>query len=309
MLAWASCASRSPPSVATIGTIVRVVRGWVGRAWLGPAKALLDLGLVRWDVVRIAFRSRRPDAARTVILEPFDDGHLVVDDSLGSVIALDSLNQRTGLAADRSRLARELGLPIAVLLHVPPWSVRVTESTRRWSRSRAGWSSSSVDVLPTLRRRRGTVLGRGGRGLDPPTRKAPPAHADDRADDGEPWTILDGLLHAEAVAVNGCHGSLRGGHARAWACGAAALCMSLHPRGERVRWARWEWRRPQRRGGCWLRYRRCGLDRACARSRRLLVTTSTARARDDAKRDTLSDSTGNHRVEVRFRDEAGRESR
>ena len=140
----------------------------------------------------------------TAIPDRSTTGIWVVAHSLGSVIALDSLTNSTAWQpTNRVRLVT-LGSPIRRFFFTffpgAFFEPRIDAAAVAIA-SRLGefiWLNAfrRFDYV-------GTALGLRGCGLDLPTRQNWPAHADYWGDDRVARTILDGLPHAQAVAVNG----------------------------------------------------------------------------------------------------------
>lgn len=201
-LAWALLPLAVVIALSASGLLVRIVRGRVGNAWLGPAKILLDIALyVGTPSYRTAIQAYLarvvatiPDRSTTVIW--------VVAHSLGSVIALDSLTNSTAWqSTDHVRLVT-LGSPIRrFFFRFFPgafFEPRI-EAAAEAIASRIG----ELTWLNAFRRFDyvGTTLGLRGYGFDLPTRQNWPAHADYWSDARVARTVLDGLLHARAVRV------------------------------------------------------------------------------------------------------------
>jgi len=201
-LAWALLPLAVGIPSAAVGLLVRVVRGRVGQAWLGPAKVLLDIALyVGTPSYRTSIQAYLsqvvaaiPDRSTTAIW--------VVAHSLGSVIALDSLSNSTAWQpTDQVRLVT-LGSPIRrFFFRFFPgafFEPRIEAAAETIAR-RIG----EFTWLNAFRRFDyvGTALGLRGYGFDLPTRQNWPAHANYWGDGRVARTVLDGFLHARAVTV------------------------------------------------------------------------------------------------------------
>jgi len=202
-MTWAMLPMAAVIAVLGFGILMRLVRGRVGRAWLGPAKVLLDIALYAGTpAYRAAIQEHLslviaaiPDRATTAIW--------VVAHSLGSVIALDSLtNSSAWQPGDRVRLVT-LGSPIRRFFF------RFFPGAYFEPRIDAAACTIAARVgeftwLNAFRRFDyvGTSLGLRGYGFDLPTRQYWPCHANYWGDGCVARTVLDGLPEARSVIVN-----------------------------------------------------------------------------------------------------------
>lgn len=202
-LKWALLPLTVVTAFSAVALVMKVLRGRVGRAWLGPAKVLLDIALYVGSPV---YRTAIQDHLSRIVAAISDRSTTaiwVVAHSLGSVIALDSLvNSPAWQSSDRVRLVT-LGSPIRRFFFrfFPGASFEPRIDAAACTVARRVGEFTWLNAY-----RRFDYVGKSlrlsGYGLDLPTGQNWPAHANYWADARVAHIVFSALPHSRPVQVS-----------------------------------------------------------------------------------------------------------